>query len=234
MSDLRFRTRLSRLAALAGFGACMYMGTASAQMSPSEIRSILGAPVDLEKAALFAATRSSYKSLCGAMPWAELHANIINRLHYGSLDEQDKAVFVERFQTQLQSNTFLFQKSEPAIQRALCEGFDHTLTSMAADFVEAHPDLFTETDAREEKKVEGDFEVRSMFLNPNWDPSRRTVKRSNDIRCQEELALRKKWGEIGPSGVRRDRTVPGFVSRADQQMAEAEARSGVSSRPRCD
>jgi len=168
------------------------------------------------------------------MPWAEWHANIINRLHYGSLDDRDKAVFVERFQNQLHSNTFLFRKSEPTIQRALCEGFDQTLTSMVADFVDAHPDIFTETDAREEKKVEGDFEVRSMFLNPNWNPSRRTVKRSNDVECQEEMARRKKWGEIGPSGVRRDRTASGFLSRADQQMAEAEARAGVSGGPRCD
>lgn len=123
----------------------MSMGVASAQMTPAEIRAILGGPIDVEEAALFAATRTSYKQLCGQNPWAEFHATIINRMNYGSLDKETQRKFKELMQIQMQSNLTLFQGMGVVLQKHMCEGLNQAVTSMAATFVQKHSHLFEET-----------------------------------------------------------------------------------------
>ncbi len=122
--------------------------SALAQSSPADIRAMLGSPVNIEQAALFAASRSSYKELCGEDPEFEMHASVINRLQYGSLDEgNDKELFRHLMIGQSESNAGIYAGLDIDGQKAFCEGLNSTITGIAADFVESHPTLFTETQA---------------------------------------------------------------------------------------
>lgn len=134
--------------ALAALIASSTATVAFAQSSPSDIRSMLGGPINIEQAALFAATRSSYKNLCGKDPEFEMHASVINRLQYGALDEgTDKELFRHLMIGQAESNAGIYAGLDTVGQKAFCEGLDSTVTRIAADFVEAHPTLFTATQA---------------------------------------------------------------------------------------
>ena len=112
----------------------------SAQTSPEEVRKFLGGPVDIEQGALFAATRSSLKGLCGKIPEFEWHAAIINRLHYGSLEPDQKLVFKQIMAMQMSSNQTIYLGFNDQNRAAFCDEANRTITSMAADFVRARPD----------------------------------------------------------------------------------------------
>lgn len=183
----------SRLAAAAvvGVWACMSTGTASAQVTPADIRAVLGGPINLEEAALFAATRTSYKHLCDGEPWAEFHASIINRLNYGSLEDSDKDIFVEFYGMQVRSNARLFEGFDVVARRFFCTGLDETVTSMAADFLVKHPNVFEETpdSINEEESPPESTRRRGMLHNPNVEISReisQLPKSKQEIK-QEEL-----------------------------------------------
>lgn len=151
---------------------CLTTAPVLAQNSPADIRAALGGPIDIEQGALFAATRSSHKALCGGDPDNELHASVINRLQYGSVDAgPDKERFQQIMMSQAQSNANLFAGIDAEAQEAFCDGLNRTVTSMAADFVEAHPVFFTETKApvAEEKEPGLDERIRTHVadLDPN-------------------------------------------------------------------
>lgn len=181
---------------------------------------------------LFAATRTSYKHLCGGEPWAEFHANIINRLNYGSLDDPDKKIFFAFYGTQVRSNARLFEGFDVVARRFFCTGLDETVTSMAADFLIKHPNVFEETPdpSNEEEAHPESTRRRGMLHNPNVAISQgisRLPESGQEIKQekeQEQVPEKPYPGYIAPANVAtRKTTEPGFVSQAERDRLQAEA-----------
>ncbi|MGE9010574.1 hypothetical protein ACO2JO_18470 [Leptospira interrogans] len=118
---------------------------AVAQTSPEEIRQMLGGAVNVEQGALLTATRASLKDLCGTTSKYEMHASIISRLEYGSLDPTQREAFRKIVEGQQRSNQAIFEEMDNDNREAFCTGLNRTITSIAARFVTAHPHLFTTT-----------------------------------------------------------------------------------------
>lgn len=218
-------------AAVVGMWVCLSMGAASAQVTPADIRAVLGGPIDLEEAALFAATRTSYKHLCDGEPWAEFHASIINRLNYGSLDESEKKIFVEFYGMQIRSNARLFEGFDVVAKRFFCEGLDETVTSMAANFLDNHPNVFEETlnQSNEGEIPLEDTRRIGMSHTPNVVIFR---ERSQLPESNQEITVDEvEEPEVKnpdyliqmPSVVTRKTTQPGFVSIGEKDLLQAEA-----------
>lgn len=208
----------------------MSTGKASAQVTPADIRAVLGGPINLEEAALFAATRTSYKHLCNGEPWAEFHASIINRLNYRSLEDSDKDIFVEFYGMQVRSNARLFEGFDVVARRFFCTGLDETVTSMAADFLIKHPNVFEETPelSNEEETSLENTTRRGVLHNPNVAISQgiSQIPESNQEIKQEQEQVQDDLPEyvIRPANVRtRKTTESGFVSQAEQDVLQAEA-----------
>lgn len=115
---------------------------ASAQPTGTEIRDLLGGPVNLEQVAVFAATRTTYKQFCGGFPTEEERANGINRLNYGSLEPDEQAEFKRVMQTQQLSNAQLLESLSAEGKASFCQGLDKSVTRTVLSFVQAHPELF--------------------------------------------------------------------------------------------
>lgn len=121
-------------------------GLSFAQSSPEEIRKMLGHPVDIENSVVFTASRSSLKELCNEEPEFEGHASVIGRLEYGSFDASDQDSYKRMLASQVQSNRSIFGMLDEDGRREFCQGLRSTILGYSADFVEAHPTLFTETE----------------------------------------------------------------------------------------
>lgn len=151
-----FRNHIKNGVAAACVGATILLGClsglASAQTSPEEIRQVLGKPVDIEKSVVFGANRSTFKELCKEEFEFEGHASVISRLEYGSLDAADQDLYRQMLVGQVRSNKTIFDTLDDEGKQEFCFGVRRNLLAYAADFVEAHPTLFKETEPKPKPK----------------------------------------------------------------------------------
>jgi hypothetical protein len=115
---------------------------AAAQPSPDQVQKLLGEPVDLERLAVFGASRQSFKILCEAEPTLEGHTALITRLQYGSLSAEDQEAVSVMMAGQYESNESIFAALGKGAADAFCDGLDREITAYTAKFIERHPHLF--------------------------------------------------------------------------------------------
>lgn len=117
------------------------------QSTPAEIQKMLGEPVRIQDAALFAASHGSFKNFCGTPLEFAGHINMIGRLEFGSLTPPDQETYKSIMLAQYQSNLEIWESLDGSAQKDFCRGLESSLNSRTADFITRHPALFVTKEA---------------------------------------------------------------------------------------
>lgn len=122
--------------------------SAFAQSTPEEIRKLLGVPVKIEDAAVFAASNGTFKNLCASpLEFAGI-IGMIGRLEFGSLDPPNQEIYKSMMIRQYQGNVDIWKSlAGESAQRDFCHGLEAALNSRAVAFMGLHPSLFETKEA---------------------------------------------------------------------------------------
>jgi hypothetical protein len=113
--------------------------------SPEQIRRLLGAPVVIPEAALFAASYGTFRDFCDRQLDNVGIIEGITRLEFGSLAPEDQETYKSIMMRQYQSNTNLWSAlANKEAERAACRGLESTIIARAANFIRSHPGLFAQ------------------------------------------------------------------------------------------
>lgn len=117
---------------------------AVAQTNQEMARAMLGPP-DIEAAALFNATRTTYQVTCGMEHPFDALAIGLGRLQYGSMTKQEAVEFKAIMIAQVKSNNRLWAALREEDKRGACRVMRQAITATLADAVDRYPDLFEDT-----------------------------------------------------------------------------------------
>ena len=125
--------------ALQLFGAAT---PAFAQTTPEEIAKLLGSPVKIEDATVFAASYGMFRDACGTHQLADIIGGII-RLEFQSLNAPNQEIYKSMVRKQHQGNVAIWNSLADARARyKFCQGLETSLESRAVEFERLHPSLF--------------------------------------------------------------------------------------------